>query len=275
MTMARTWKVILAFTGIFLAGAVAGGFVSLRFVKVPPPQVLRQTVTEQQWVVGQMRRFINELKLDEAQRVQVKPALDRAAADFQRLRRRSYRETMDIIERMNDEITPILSDDQKENFEDIRWLQRKRIEDLMMGPPKKPVPVVPSAPKQNAGGSTQPEAAAPAQPKVTAPAKPEAAAPAQSKAAAPATPKAAVPAPPTASAPAKPNAASSAQPKAVAPVKPKAAAPSAAAAVAPAQSEAATSAQPKAVAPVKPATTVPAQPEAATPAAPPPAPTSQ
>ena len=80
--MGKTWKVILAFIGIFLAGAVAGGFVSLRFVKVPPPQVLRQTVTEQQWVIGQMRRFVNELKLDDAQRERVKPTVDRAATDI-------------------------------------------------------------------------------------------------------------------------------------------------------------------------------------------------
>ena len=163
--MAKTWKVVLSFIGIFLAGAVAGGFVSLRFVKVPPPQVLRQTVTEQQWVIGQMRRFINELKLDDAQRVQVKPALDRAAVDIRRLRRRSYRETMDIIESMNNEIAPMLTEGQKEKFEDIRWLQRKRIEDLMTGAPKKAVPVVPPGSQQKAGGAApQAGPAAPAAP---------------------------------------------------------------------------------------------------------------
>ena len=178
--MGKTWKVVLAFIGIFLAGAVTGGFVSLRFVKVPPPQVLRQTVPEQQWVIGQMRRFVNELKLDEAQREQVKPALDRAAVDFRHLHRRSYRETMDIIERVNNEIAPMLTEEQKDKFEDIRWLQRKHIEDLMMGPPQKPVPVVPA----------QPKAAPPAQPKAVAPAKPVTAVPAQSEAPAPAQPEA-------------------------------------------------------------------------------------
>ncbi len=163
--MDKTWKAVLAFVGIFLAGAVAGGFVSLGFVKVPPPQVLRQTVTEQQWVIGQMRRFVNELKLNEAQREQVKPALERAAGDIRRLRRRAYRETMDIIEGVNNEIAPMLTGEQKEKFEDIRWLQRKRIEELMTGAPKKPVPVVPPASRQKAGDSAvQPEATAPAQP---------------------------------------------------------------------------------------------------------------
>ena len=171
--MDKTWKVVLAFIGIFLAGAVAGGFASLRFVKVPPPQVLRQTVTEQQWVVGQMRRFVTELKLDDIQREQVKPALERAAADIRRLRRRAYRETMDIIESLNNEITPMLTEVQKEKFEDIRWLQRKRIEELMTGAPKKPVPVVPPAPKPKAGeGTVQPEAAAPAKPEAAASAQP-------------------------------------------------------------------------------------------------------
>jgi uncharacterized membrane protein len=169
--MDKTWKVVLAFIGIFLAGAVAGGFVSLRFVKVPPPQVLQRTVPEQQWVIGQMRRFVNELKLDEAQREQVKPPLERAAADIRRLRRRAYRETMDIIESMNNEIAPMLTEVQKEKFEDLRWLQRKRIEELMTGAPKKPVPVVPPAPKQKAGESApEPEAAAPAQPAAPPPA---------------------------------------------------------------------------------------------------------
>jgi uncharacterized membrane protein len=171
--MDKTWKVVLAFIGIFLAGAVAGGFASLRFVKVPPPQVLRQTVTEQQWVIGQMRRFVNELKFDEAQREQVKPVLERAAADIRRLRRRAYRETMDIIEGVNNEIAPMLTEDQKEKFEDIRWLQRKRIEELMTGAPKKPVPVVPPAAKPKAGDSAlPPEATAPVPPATPPPAPP-------------------------------------------------------------------------------------------------------
>ena len=246
--MGKTWKVILAFIGIFLAGAVAGGFVSLRFAKVPPPQVLRQTVPEQQWVIGQMRRFVNELKLDEAQREQVKPALDRAAVDFRHLHRRSYRETMDIIERVNNEIAPMLTEEQKDKFEDIRWLQRKRIEDLMMGPPPKPVPVVPA----------QPKVAAPAQPKAVAPAKPVPAAPAHSEATTPAQPKAAAPAQPKAITPAKPVPAAPAQSEAATPAQPEA--------VAPAQSKAAAPAKPKAVTPAKPVTAVPAQSEAATPA---------
>ena len=179
--MDKTWKAVLAFIGIFLAGAVAGGFVSLNFVRVPPPQVLRQTVTEQQWVIGQMRRFVNELKLDETQREQVKPVLERAAADIRRLRRRAYRETMDIIEGVNNEIAPMLTEGQKEKFEDIRWLQRKRIEELMTGAPKKPVPVVPPGSQPKAGGASLP-------PGPAAPAKPEAAA---------ATPPPAVPAAPT------------------------------------------------------------------------------
>ena len=173
--MGKTWQVILAFIGIFLAGAVAGGFVSLRFAKVPPPQVLRQTVPEQQWVIGQMRRFVNELKLDDAQREQVKPALDRAAVDIRRLRRRAYRETMDIIEGMNNEIAPMLTEGQKEKFEDLRWVQRKRIEELMTGAPKKPGPGVPPAPQPKAGGAApQSGAAAPAQPEAAAPAPPAA-----------------------------------------------------------------------------------------------------
>jgi uncharacterized membrane protein len=171
--MAKTWKVILAFIGIFLAGAVTGGFVSLRFVKAPPPQVLRQTITEQQWVIGQMRRFVNELKLDDTQREKVKPTLDRAAVDIRRLRRRAYRETMDIIESMNNEIVPMLNEGQKEKFEDIRWLQRKRIEDLMTGAPKKAVPVVPPGSQQKAGGAaSQPGPAVPAKPEAAAPAGP-------------------------------------------------------------------------------------------------------
>ena len=168
--MDKTWKVVLAFIGIFLAGAVAGGFVALRFVKMPPPQVLQRTVPEQQWVIGQMRRFVNELKLDEAQREQVKPALERAAADIRRLRRRAYRETMDIIESMNNEIAPMLTEVQKEKFEDLRWLQRKRIEELMTGAPKKPVPVVPSGSPPKAGGASPPPGpAAPAKPAAVTP----------------------------------------------------------------------------------------------------------
>ncbi|MBI5382836.1 MAG: hypothetical protein HZA31_13135 [Opitutae bacterium] len=151
--MNKPWKIALVFTGIFVAGAVAGGFLTLRFT-ARKPRVMQQTIPEQQWVLGQMRRFVTELSLDEAQKGQVKPVLNRAAEEIRRLRKKNYRETMDILERTNNEILPILTEEQRTKFEDIRWLQRKRVEDLMMGAPKKPTPVNRPA--------TPPPAAAPA-----------------------------------------------------------------------------------------------------------------
>jgi len=141
--MVKTAKVVLVFVGVFIAGGITGGLLSLRCAKQPAPKTIKGTVempSEQQWVIGQMRRFVRELQLDNAQRELVKPVVTRADNDFRRLRKRTYRETMEIIERMNNEIAPMLTDEQKGKFEDLRWGQRKRIEDLMMGTPKKTVP---------------------------------------------------------------------------------------------------------------------------------------
>ncbi|HEY1108447.1 MAG TPA: hypothetical protein VGE76_07445 [Opitutaceae bacterium] len=115
--MEKPWKVIAAFVGVFVAGAVFGGLFSARaarrpVVVNPPPQqpqgivvpflpgehkkgVANAPLPGQGPVTGPrgnqitpelMRKFTRSLKLTPAQKEKILPIVGRAGEDFQRLR---------------------------------------------------------------------------------------------------------------------------------------------------------------------------------------------
>lgn len=116
--MEKPWKVIAAFLGVFVAGAVFGGLFSARAAKRPvvmnpPPQQAPHAVVPlppgdhpKKGVAGPlapvpgpgqaprgnqitpelMRKFTRSLKLTPAQREKVQPIVGRAGEDLQRLR---------------------------------------------------------------------------------------------------------------------------------------------------------------------------------------------
>lgn len=113
--MEKPWKVIAAFVGVFVAGAVFGGLFSARaarrpLVVNPPPQQPQGVVVPllpgehkkgvanaplpgpgpgprgNQITPELMRKFTRSLKLTPAQKEKILPIVGRAGEDFQRLR---------------------------------------------------------------------------------------------------------------------------------------------------------------------------------------------
>lgn len=112
--MEKPWKVIAAFLGVFVAGAVFGGLFSARAAKRPvvvnPPQQPHAVVPlppgdhpkkgvagpaapgpgqlprGNQITLEMMRKFTRSLKLTPTQKEKILPTLGRAGEDFQRLR---------------------------------------------------------------------------------------------------------------------------------------------------------------------------------------------
>jgi len=127
--MDKNWKVILAFAGVFLAGAVTGVSVSTLWMHKTPPRPqpdLRANV--EQYVRGQFATITRKLELTTEQHEQLRPALQRASEEFRSIRRNERQETVRILEKLHSDIVQVLSPEQQERFEKLRSQQRERIQ---------------------------------------------------------------------------------------------------------------------------------------------------
>ena len=96
--MSQPWKVILAFAGVFLAGAIAGGPLALRLLRHDGPEYRR---TSSRGLGPEiMRHFTERLDLTPEQKEKIRPIIQRAQAETQRLRRENIRNLAATIEQM-------------------------------------------------------------------------------------------------------------------------------------------------------------------------------
>ncbi len=155
--MDKPWKVIAAFIGVFIAGAVFGGFFTLRGParRLPPPQTRplaqlppagqpRQVAgpqlspqsgshTRSNPITPQlMRGFTKSLQLTPEQREKIQPIVSRAGEDFQRLREEDVRRRQEnfadvarVNERMYADVAAVLTPEQRTELQAMR----QRIED--------------------------------------------------------------------------------------------------------------------------------------------------
>jgi hypothetical protein len=136
--MAKTWQIILATLGIFIAGIVAGGATALGVVRwvthhphaLPPGLALFNPRPGMQQSYGPqlMRSFSDKLDLTDSQRLQVEPIISRTAAQLGHARRTTQIESILAIEKMQDEISGLLTADQKSRFEELVSEQRARLQ---------------------------------------------------------------------------------------------------------------------------------------------------
>ncbi len=127
--MNQTWKVILAFTGIFAAGAVFGGFLTLRTVKQVTPAVALSRPERPpagQFAVMVMKRLTQRLDLTESQQEQLRPIVEAADQEMRRLRRDNFRETLRVSDDMNTRVAAILTPEQQAKLEEMQRETRER-----------------------------------------------------------------------------------------------------------------------------------------------------
>jgi uncharacterized membrane protein len=115
--IARSWRVWLVFLGVFLAGAVAGGFVSLRLAK----KALDQRQPDD-LALRIMQRFSDRLELTEAQKQAIQPHVERAASDMHRMRA----QTAEAMERLEQAVARQLNPAQQQTLETMQAEQRER-----------------------------------------------------------------------------------------------------------------------------------------------------
>lgn len=133
--MDKNWRVIFAFVGIFIAGAVSGLLLAPRvFNHVAErrgPATGRAPAAVQQLGPQLFRRLTERLNLTEEQREKIKPIEVRTTEDLRRLRRETQHSTELALERMQDEISAILTPEQRVQFEEQIARSRERIKNFL------------------------------------------------------------------------------------------------------------------------------------------------
>jgi hypothetical protein len=165
--METPWKVIVAFIGVFVAGAIFGGVFTLgagkRFHAMEPaaPQVVQQQQTPPRQVaqqptptdvqktdrtkqvatkpppltLGMMRELTKRLSPTSEQQKAFRPIVQRASEDIQRSQREHIAETSRVMDRMYEDISALLSPEQRILLEKIRQelLEKSRQERMKRG----------------------------------------------------------------------------------------------------------------------------------------------
>jgi len=125
--MDKPWKVILAFTGIFLAGVLVGGLSSLRWGR----NFMQRQPMGEQYGPQLMQRLVTELNLTPEQQAKLNPIVTAASDELRDLRRSTQRTSAAVLVRMQGEISAVLTPEQKVKFDEQVARQRERIRHFM------------------------------------------------------------------------------------------------------------------------------------------------
>jgi len=160
--MEKPWKVILAFVGIFIAGAVFGGFFALRIgqkmVQRADPRAGQRPGQSQPpmppLAVQILRRFADRLELTDVQRDKVAPIVNRAEEELSRQRRESLEQTEAILRRVQQEFRAELTPDQRRRLDRMEQNQRELMRKERLNRAMQPQQFGPQGP--GAGGQGRP-----------------------------------------------------------------------------------------------------------------------
>jgi Spy/CpxP family protein refolding chaperone len=151
--MNSPWKVVLMLVGIFLAGAFTGGIAVRQWGR----ELLAKRSGPEQWEPIHIKRLSERLKLTEEQLAQIRPLVRRNMTEMAHARETWQGESKAIMERMQREISALLTPDQRAIHEQMNKEQREKAKKLMQertnrqagpggGKPPGPVPPPPARP---------------------------------------------------------------------------------------------------------------------------------
>lgn len=115
--MAATFKIILAVSGIFVAGAVTGGFVSLRVADHVAAQKRSSEIGA---------RLAEQLRLSPEQKVRVRPIISQTSDELRKIRRAAMGETSALITKMDEALSKELTAEQRVLLQDVRSKEEER-----------------------------------------------------------------------------------------------------------------------------------------------------
>lgn len=117
--MKLSGKVLLVFLGVFLAGAVVGGFGSLRFAR---SFVQTRGVSGDQFAASNLKRLQERLQLSPEQAAKIERIVTASGEELKRLRQ----DTTRVFRQMDAKIEAELDPKQKAEFTEMRRRWRER-----------------------------------------------------------------------------------------------------------------------------------------------------
>jgi len=130
MSMNQPWKLILLLIGIFIAGAAAGGFVTMRIAR----HALPRPPSPEQWGPARLKKLSERLSLTPEQEEKLRPIMRRDMEDLGRIRLSSFAESKLVFERMEHDIAEVLTPEQREKFEQMNKERREHMQRFMKEP---------------------------------------------------------------------------------------------------------------------------------------------
>jgi len=138
--MNKPWKVILAFLGVFLAGAVFGGLLVLRAARNHD----MKSAAMDRFTTMVLTRYSNRLALTSEQKEIIRPIVMKAEGELRRVRNAGFKETVAIAEKMNEEVAKVLTPEQAGKLQKLRKEMSERWKRDRAkrngGPPRPPPP---------------------------------------------------------------------------------------------------------------------------------------
>ena len=123
-------KIILTVGGIFLAGAVTGGFAGFRvathYAREKPLQLRGGPI---EILNG---RQAEQLDLTPEQKQKLRPILGRASDEMREMRREIFARSTELTAKMDAELAKILTPEQCEQLREIRTQEAERLRKLMI-----------------------------------------------------------------------------------------------------------------------------------------------
>lgn len=122
MNTGKPWKLVLLLAGIFLAGGVVGGALTLHFAREFAPR----RAAPEQWGPARLKMLAHRLELTPAQIEQLRPIVRRHMADLDFVRQDGMRDTRRVLMRMEQDISAALTPEQREKFRELNAERRER-----------------------------------------------------------------------------------------------------------------------------------------------------
>ena len=127
-------KLILSLLGVFAAGAVFGGFLTLGFQHRKIEQMrLHAPAPMEQFTPQIFKRLSDRLDLTAEQKEKLRPIIRQADKDLRQLRQNGAKEAIAIAERMHEQVAALLTPAQQEKLEQLkremrdRWLRERQM----------------------------------------------------------------------------------------------------------------------------------------------------
>jgi len=124
MNATDRWKIVLTLIAIFVAGAVTGGFLTIRAMKYEMPR----RIEVPPGTPFSVDRWLAHLHLTPDQDQKLRPIIEQVDNELRNLRALDLREIEGILDRAQDRMNAVLTPDQRERLRQMLEERKQRLE---------------------------------------------------------------------------------------------------------------------------------------------------